>query len=67
MATYTEAGQVHVQLKMTLSNFAWYHSSLIVSSSDGYSVLVLVRKLDNQVRKVIPQVINGVSIRTDLQ
>jgi hypothetical protein len=67
MSTYNEAGQVHVRLKMLLSQYAWYSSSLVVSASDGYSVLVLVKRLDNQVRKVIPQVIDGVDIRTDLQ
>lgn len=65
MTTFMEAHQARLELKMKLSNFAWYHSSAIMSEKDGYAVVVTVKHLDNQVRKVIPQVLNGVNIKTE--
>jgi hypothetical protein len=65
MATYKEAHQVRIALKMKLSQYCWYTSSTVVSNDGDYSVVVVVKKLDNQVRKIIPPVVNGISVRTD--
>jgi hypothetical protein len=65
MATFNEANQVRVSLKMKLSQFAWYSSSAIIASSDDYSVLVKVKHINNIVRKVISPVIDGVSIKVE--
>ncbi len=67
MATFREANQVRVSLKLKLSQYAWYSSSAVATDADGYSVLIHVHKLDNQVRKLIAPVINGVSIKTELE
>lgn len=66
MSTFKEANQARLSLKMKLSQFAWYNSSVVSSSSDDYYVLISVSRIDNGVRKIIPQVVNGVSIRTEL-
>jgi hypothetical protein len=65
MATFMEANRTRLELKMKLSNYAWYHSSAVITDSDGYGVIIVVERLDNQVRKLVPPVVNGVSIKTE--
>jgi hypothetical protein len=67
MATFSDANQVRLMLKMKLSQYAWYSSSMVIPELDGYSVVVTVTKLDNHVRKIISPVINGVSIKTEVE
>jgi hypothetical protein len=67
MATFFEANQVRLSLKMKLSQYYWYSSSAVTTDDDGYSVIVGVKVLDNTVRKIIPPVLNGVSVRTGLE
>lgn len=67
MATFREANQVRISLKVRLSQYAWYSSSAVMTDSDGYSIVIHVKHLDNQVRKLIAPVINGVSIKTELE
>ncbi len=66
MTLFKEANQVRLQLKMKLSNYSWYSSSRLATEADGYSIVIAVRKLDDQVRKIIPQVLDGVSIKAEL-
>lgn len=65
MSTFHEANQVRLALKMKLSQHAWYNSSVVLASEDGYSILVRVKQVDNKVRKIIPPVIDGVSIKVE--
>lgn len=65
MATFKEAHQVRVSLKMKLSQHCWYANSTVVSNEGDYSVVVVVKKLDNKVRKIIPPVIDGISIKVE--
>jgi hypothetical protein len=65
MSTFHEANQVRLALKMKLSQHAWYNSSVVLSSEDGYSILVRVKQVDNKVRKIIAPVIDGVSIKVE--
>lgn len=65
MSTFHEANQVRLALKMKLSQYAWYNSSVVLSSEDGYSILVRVKQVDNKVRKIIAPVIDGVSIKVE--
>ena len=66
MSPFKEANQIRLQLKMKLSNYSWYSSSRLAAESDGYSIVVAVRRLDDHVRKIIPQVLEGVSIKAEL-
>lgn len=66
MAMFKDANQVRLQLKMKLSIYSWYANSRVQTESDGYSIVVGVRQLDNKVRKLVPQVIDGVSVKTEL-
>lgn len=65
MSSFKEANQVRVALKMKLSNYAWYSGSGVLSTEDGYCVSVTVKHIDNTVRKVVPPVINGVTIKVE--
>lgn len=65
MATFKEANLVRLELKMKLSHYYWFNSSMVTTDSDGYAVLISVRHIDNQVRKLIPPVQDGVSIKTE--
>jgi len=67
MVTFSMANQVRLSVKMKLSQYAWYSSSLVVPESDGYSVIVSVKRLDNQIRKIISPVVNGVSVKTEVE
>lgn len=67
MATFRDANQIRLKLKMKLSQYAWYNSILVIPNSDGYLVVVNVTKIDNQVRKLIPPVIDGVSVKTEAE
>lgn len=67
MATYMEANQVRLALKMKLSVYSWYSASNVFSGDGDYYVTVFVKKLDNQVRKLVPPVVNGISVRTELE
>ena len=65
MATFKEANQVRVALKMKLSYFYWYNASGVFSGNGDYHVVVNVKKLDNFVRKQIPPVIDGVVVKVE--
>jgi hypothetical protein len=67
MATFRDANQVRLRLKMKLSQYAWYNSILVVPESEGYLVSVNVTKIDNQVRKLIPPVVEGVFVKTEAE
>ena len=66
MSTFREANQVRLALKMKLASYAWYKSSAICSTTDGWGVVIFTQKLDNAVRKVISPVVDGVSIKTEV-
>jgi len=66
MATFRDANQVRTVLKMKLANYSWYKGSVVCTVHDGWGVVISVQKLDNTVRKVIPPVLSGVSIKTEV-
>ena len=66
MSTFKEANQVRLMLKMKLSNFYWYTSSRVISMDDDFGVVISVKHLDNKVRKLISPVIDGISIRMEV-
>ena len=66
MATHMEANQIRLSLKMKLSNYAWYSSCGVFQGDGDYYIVISVKKLDNQVRKLIPQVVNGIVVKTEL-
>jgi len=65
MSSFKEANQVRIALKMKLSNFAWYTASGVFNLEDGFGVVVTVKQIDNVVRKNVPPVIDGVSIKVE--
>jgi len=65
MASFNEANQARLSLKMKLSQYAWYISSTVILANGEYIVVVSVSALNNQVRKLVPPVFNGVYIRTE--
>ncbi len=69
MNTYKEANQAKTALKMTLSNYGWFKGAHVGPDENGASfcVVVSVSRLDNGVRKVIPNVFEGVSVKTELE
>jgi hypothetical protein len=67
MSNFSEANQARLVLKMKLSFYAWYNSSTVIFGDDGYSVVIGVKHLDNQVRKLIPPVLNGISVKTAVE
>lgn len=67
MSTFSDANQVRLSLKMKLSVYAWYNSSTVVSVDDGFGVVIGVKHMDNTIRKLVPPVINGVSVKAEVE
>lgn len=67
MATFKEANQIRTVLKMKLSSYSWYASSGVFSGEDDYYIIVSVKKIDNHVRKIIPPVIDGIMVKTEIE
>lgn len=67
MGTFKEANHIRLSLKMKLSMYAWYSSSAVTTDSDGFAITIFVHYLNNQVRKIIPQVIDGINIKTEIE
>ena len=66
MVSFKEANQARLSLKMICSNFGWYNESIVIPFEDDYCVVISVSKIDNKVRKVIPTVHYGVSIKVEV-
>ena len=66
MSTFSEANQVRLGLKMKLSNYAWYNSSAVINVNDGFGIVVVASRLDNKVRKIVPPLIDGISIKVEV-
>jgi hypothetical protein len=67
MPTFQEANQTRTVLKMKLAIHSWYKGSAICAASDGWGIIVTVQKVDNKIRKLIPPVIDGVSVKTEAE
>lgn len=67
MPTFSDANQVRLALKMKLSMYAWYSTSTVVSVDDGFGVVIGVKQMDNKIRKLVPPVVDGVSVKTELE
>jgi hypothetical protein len=67
MSSFSEANQVRLMLKMKLSQHSWYSSSTVISIDDGFGVLIGVSQMDNHIRKVVPPVVNGVSVKAEVE
>jgi hypothetical protein len=67
MSTFSEANQVRLALKMKLSQYSWYSSSRIFPVDDGFGIIVGVRHLDNSIRKLVAPVIDGITVKTELE
>jgi hypothetical protein len=67
MSTFSEANQVRLALKMKYSQYAWYNSSHVAAVDDGFAIVVNVQFLDNKVRKIISPVVDGISIKTEVE
>lgn len=66
MSTFSEANQVRLALKMKMSQYAWYKSSTVIAQDDGFSIVLSVDHIDNKIRKLVSPVIDGISIRTEV-
>lgn len=65
--TFSEASQARLIIKMQLSDYAWYRSCSVVSDHDNFIVLVGVSYINGRVRKIVPRIINGVSIKIEIE
>ena len=66
MATFGEANQARLSLKMTLSNYSWYAGSGVQANNGDWGIVIHTSNIDNKIRKVIPIVHNGVSVKTEV-
>jgi hypothetical protein len=67
MSTFSAANQVRLLLKMKLSMYSWYSSCTVVSVDDGFGVVVGVKHMDNGIRKLVPPVVEGVSVKAEVE
>jgi len=65
VASFNEANQARLALKMRLSQLAWYSSSWLEMDAGDWIVVVNVNgKVDDRIRKEVSPVFNGVEVRT---
>jgi|HubBroStandDraft_5_1064220.scaffolds.fasta_scaffold11763_5 hypothetical protein len=67
MSTFKEANQVRLKLKMKYSQYAWYSSSVVISTDDGFGIVMMAHQIDNKIRKLISPVVDGISVKTELE
>ncbi len=67
MATFSETNQLKYALKMKLVNYAWFKNAHVVSSDDGYSIVVVTSKIDNFVKKIVAPVVKGISVKLEIE
>lgn len=67
MSTFSSANQVRLSLKMKLSMYSWYSTSTVVSVDDGFGVVIGVKRMDNGIRKLVPPVVDGVSVKAEVE
>lgn len=66
MAIFSEANQAKLALKMKLSNYAWYRGSTVVADGNDYCVVVAIDKMDMKIRKIVPIVHDGITVKVDI-
>ena len=66
MTSFKEANLARTALKIPLSHHSWVKGLAVESDGDGFCVVVYVDHIDNQVRKTIPSVHEGVSIKIEV-
>ena len=63
-ATFKEANQVRAALKMKLSQWSWYRASSVEVDGEDWAVVInSSRPIDDSIRKAVPPVYEGVSVR----
>lgn len=67
MSTFSSANQVRLLLKMKLSMYSWYSTSTVISVDDGFGVVIGVKHMDNNIRKLVPPVVDGVSVKAEVE
>jgi hypothetical protein len=67
MATVKEANQVRLALKMKLSNYSWYSFSGNFSGNNGYFVVIFVKYINSKIKRHIPSIVKGVTVKTELE
>jgi hypothetical protein len=64
-ATFREASQARSALKMRLSVYSWYRGSHVQVDGDDWVVVINSSKpIDDGIRKAVPPVYEGVSVKT---
>lgn len=63
MTTFFEATQAKLILKMSLSNYSWYEGISVIFEKDKFLVLVSVSKINNMVKKIVPNKVDDVIVR----
>lgn len=66
MSSFAEANQARLSLKMTLAFYGWYQSSAVAADDGDFIILVNVSRIDNGIKKIIPIVHRGVSVKVDV-
>lgn len=67
MSPFKEAYQAKLSLKMTLSNYSWFNGIDIAPEEGGYCMVVSVTRMDNSIRKIIPIVHYGTTVKVDIE
>jgi hypothetical protein len=65
--TFSEANQLRLKLKMKYSLHWWYSSGVVVAIDDGFGVIIMVKQLDNNIRKIISPIVNGIVVKTEVE
>lgn len=66
MLTFNNANQARLALKMKLSKYAWYSSSMVMLLKDEYTVFIFVHYADKDLKKIIPPTFNGYNVKVEV-
>lgn len=66
MTSFKEANLARISLKIPFSHYSWVKGLAVEADGDGFCVVVYVTHIDNQIRKTIPSVHDGVSIKIEV-
>ena len=63
VATFSQSNQARLILKMALSNYSWYNDCFVIFDNVGYYVLVGTSRLNDSIKKLIPQKVGNVIVK----
>jgi hypothetical protein len=63
MTSFFEADQARLKIKMILINHNWYKHASVVKDDEGFSILIGVSHVNENIRNIISNISNNVTVK----